>query len=220
MFRKYALSKQVLATLLIAVPFWYGVVMAVSSQPGLASVAGGGAAGVPPAAAVSGGQHAQPGPPKEIFALNDLGAQERAGVHLEVARVVIGRSDLQRAEGRSLAELGQLRPNMVVGELILKVTNNSGQSVAVPVDEGVILINDEQIRYLAGDDTAGYLLPGGMQITSHLFVISRSQVAQVRQMVLRVAGPVDESSLSLDADYELTIDLSRREYQPRRISRP
>jgi hypothetical protein len=220
MFRKYALSKQVLATLLIAVTVWYGAVMAISSQQGLTSLTEGGAAGAPPAAAVSGGQHAQPGPPEEIFALNDLGAQERAGVRLEVARVVIGRSDLQRGEGRSLAELGPLRPNMLVGELILKVTNNSNQQVAVAVDEGLVLINGEQIRYLAGDDSAGYLLPGGTQITSHLFVISRSQFAQIRQMVLRVAGPVDERSASLDAHYELTIDISRREYQPRRISRP
>lgn len=220
MFRKPTMPVAVFTTLFIAALVGYGTNMAMSANLGLGSDPMSAAVARAPVMAAPAAQQPPAPPAQDLFALNHLAAQERGGVRLEVARVVIGRKDLLAREGRSLASLGQLRGDAVVGELILKVTNIADRKVAVPVDEGTVLIGDEQIRYQSGDENAGYLLPGGTRITSHLFVISRSQVRQVRNMVVRVGSPVDAGNNRVSEDFVLAVDLSRQEYQPRKIKGP
>lgn len=153
----------------------------------------------------------------DIFAFNKVAAKESGGIRIEIARIVIGRKEIMEREGHKFADISQLNDVDVVGELIFKVTNISDKEVSVYLDQGVVVINNEQIDLQIGDDTSGSLLPGATTISGFRFGITRAKMSEITTMLVRVKAPVDGNNNVLGEDFEFTIDLSQREYQRRAI---
>jgi hypothetical protein len=153
----------------------------------------------------------------DIFAFNNVAAKESGGIRLEIARVVIGRKEVLERDGSNFSGAGRFRDVDVVGEIIFKVTNTSDKKVSFFLDQGTIVINGERIDVKLGDDIESSFLPGAKVIGGIRFAVMRSKVREVNILVFRVKSPVDENQTALADDFELTIDLSRREYQPRII---
>jgi hypothetical protein len=153
----------------------------------------------------------------EVFALNNLGAEEHNGLLIEIDRVVIGQKRALADRGFTFLNDGPFADTRVAGQILFKVANRSDQSRTVFPDRGAIEINGERIELAAFADAAtrfgqpisGELPPGYRANGGLWFGIARSALPDVTGMTLIVP-------LSGDGDDALRfeLDLSDRRYDP------
>ncbi len=154
-------------------------------------------------------------PVDDLFARNHVATAESGGMQIEVVRITFGQKAMLECQGSNFSQVDRFKDMNVGGEVIFNVTNTSGSTLSFNLDQSVFSINDEVIDYKIGDDIGSSFLSGATAIVGYRFGIRRSQMRNIKTMVIQVKGAVDESSGTTGDDVELRIDLSRREYQPR-----
>ena len=148
------------------------------------------------------------------FALNELGTYTSDGIELTIRRVLCEDRQLAEKElGGNFDEIPGFGTPPVVCELIYEVRNTSNQMLSFFPDQGTIQINDELVKltdymFAVIDDASGEIPPGVMLIGTQWFGVKRNSIPDIRQMIWRIDGPVDEGFNSTGSDFEITIDLS------------
>lgn len=163
-------------------------------------------------------------PPKgEKIALNFVGEQESGGVTIEIGRVLVGDKALLEYDLGKPFSADIFADKDVVGEVIFVITNNSDQTVNLYPLQGSAQIGSEQIDFLdyafadvrLGEDIDGELFPGVRKIGGLWFGIRRSSLDEIDQITFRITAPTSSDSYQrLGEDYEITVDLSNRIFEP------
>jgi hypothetical protein len=158
------------------------------------------------------------------WAKNYLGGQESGGVIIEVARVYVGyKSDILQ----NMPDMAKYDKYVsgwadleVLGELVFKITNNSGVNVNLYLNQGSVQMRDEQISLLDyaitgfGDDLGGEIYPGVTKIGGLWFGIKRSIPTEITQIIFRANGPSSTTALErLGPDYEIVMDVSQHVWE-------
>jgi len=156
----------------------------------------------------------------DIFALNYLETQDRAGVVIEIARVLVGSKQAAGEYiGGNFNELSEFQDKNTVVEIIFKVTNNTGQVISVYPDQGTVIIGSEQIDltnyffYGVGEDVSGDIFPGVTLIGGLYFAVGRSTVDEISEMTVAITGPYNQNFDKLGEDYLFTLDLSNHIFE-------
>lgn len=153
----------------------------------------------------------------DVVALNNLGAQERRGLLVEVDRVVIGRREALADRGLEFLDDQPFRDMSIVGQILFKVANTSDQARAVFPEAGIIEVNGERIELTAfgalsrfGQPISGALAPGYRANGGVWFGIARSRLADIRQMTLTVPLSTGTNAETL----RFALDLGVHRYEP------
>lgn len=152
---------------------------------------------------------------EDRFSANYLGAQERGGVRIEIARVLFTRKYVYANEFTA----GAWADIDVIGMITFRVTNLTQQTLTVYPTFGSVVINGEQIELIKWTffdygDVDGDILPGATKLGGLYFGIRRSTVPQITHMQLAIDAPVDSSYHKQGEDYYFDIDLSKHEWVP------
>jgi len=162
-------------------------------------------------------------PEGEKIALNFVGEQESGGVTIEIGRVLVGDKALLEYDLGKTFSADIFADKDVVGEVIFVITNNSDQTVNLYPLQGSAQIGSEQIDFLdyvfadvrLGEDIDGELFPGVQKIGGLWFGIKRSSLDEISQITFRITAPTSSDSYqTLGEDYEITVDLSNRTFEP------
>lgn len=160
-------------------------------------------------------------PPDKQFALNYLGSQDRGGVVVEIARVLVGdKVAVGNDINNSFDYCEAFKSTTVVVEIVFRVTNNTDQVISIYPDQGTVVIGNEQINLIDflfcgqfGDDFSGDIFPGVTAIGGMWLGIKRSSVADVNSMIISFSGPSDQNYNSLGPDYYFELDISNHIFE-------
>ncbi len=160
-------------------------------------------------------------PSDKEFALNYLGSQDRGGVVVEIARVLVGDKVAVGTEmGNNFNDCDAFKSTTVVVEIVFKVTNNTSQVISIYPDQGTVVIGNEQtdlVDFLFcgefGDSFSGDIFPGVTAIGGMWLGIKRSSVADVNSIIISFGGPSDKNYNSLGSDYYFELDLSNHIFE-------
>lgn len=162
-------------------------------------------------------------PVGEKIALNFVGEQDSGGVTVEIGRVLIGDKALLEYDIGNTFSGDIFADKDVVGEVIFVITNNSDQTVNLYPLQGSAQIGSEQIDFLDyafadvhfGEDIDGELFPGVQKIGGLWFGVKRYSLDEINQITFRITAPTSSDSYQrLGEDYEITVDLSNRTFEP------
>jgi hypothetical protein len=156
-------------------------------------------------------------PPVQIhgFAWNGLQALEEGGLRVEIARlVVMDKNTLPPAEQERMAASSDYTDKNTIVQIYFKISNNGDQTVHLYVNQGLVLVNDEQVKlfdFIRDTDSnlGGEFLPGASVIGVSTFALKRVSVDEVNKMTIKISQPFDAHLNSLGQDYLFNLDLSQ-----------
>lgn len=155
--------------------------------------------------------------PDDGLARNYLGEFDSGGVKIEVLRVLVAKKSVLRdLDFSSEAFSGK----DVVGEVIFRVTNSTDKVINLYVDQGILAVNSEQVDltdYMIegafGDDLGGEFLPGAIVTGGIWFGLTKTEVADVTRMIIKVHRPTDSNFNRLGPDFFIDLDLSEHVWE-------
>lgn len=156
------------------------------------------------------------------YSWNYLGEQESGGLKIQIARVDIAdKTMLLSVINFSKHAIFDDKP--VVVEIIFKITNTTEKEITVYPNQGTAIVSSEQVKLLDyaisgnefGEDVSGKIYPGVTVIGGLWFGLKRTRLDDIKNMVIAIDGPFDESSMTrLGPDFRIAIDLSQRKNEP------
>ena len=157
-------------------------------------------------------------PNGDQFAWNYIASQESGGLLVEITRLSIADKN---AVSQNFSDYSIFDDKPVVGEFVLKMTNNSDKVISIYPDQGIVVIGSEQIEldeYMfvntVGDDLGGDIYPGVTKIGVIWFGIKRSAVKDILSLTFTFNRPIDANWNDLGDDFNFIIDLSERKNDP------
>ena len=151
---------------------------------------------------------------KDYYAWNYPAALDSGGLVIEIGRVLLaeqGTFDDEFLQGPYFQD----KP--VIAEVIFVVRNNSGQTMSVFPDQGLVVVNGEQVDlYEAslngriGETVGGEILSGVTKIGGLWFGLRRSSLEDIKSMSIIISAPFDIYSNYAGGEYHFDIDLSER----------
>lgn len=155
----------------------------------------------------------------ELWAINYLGGQDSGGVVIEVVRLLVGYKQHTNIDWAEVERFNEdFRGTDVVGEIIVKVTNNSDRTAKVyPLIDGTIQLGTEFIELFGvsyyGPDPDGDIPPGAVKYGVIWFPIRFNTPDTITQAIYRVGHPVDENYNRMGPDYEIVMDVSEHRWE-------
>lgn len=153
------------------------------------------------------------------IASNYVTTQEQAGVEVELVRVLCIDGDLARDEVKLTDS--QYDGMKSACEFILRVTNHSNKVINIFPQEGVVIINGEQINlsdYQSAianlEEVNGTIYPNVTRVGGFWYAVRRSNWTEIDSMIYIIEGPTDDNSRSLGDKYHFEMNLSRWGFEP------
>jgi hypothetical protein len=154
----------------------------------------------------------------DVIALNNLAAEQRDGLLIEIDRVVLGRRDSLVERGFAFLTEPAFAGAPVAGQILFKVVNDADRPRAVHLDQAALEINGERIELATydlpgvsfGQPVSGELPPGHRANGGRWFAVSRSSLSAITAITLHV--PVTTHAGRESLTFEL--DVSDHRFEP------
>jgi len=156
-------------------------------------------------------------------AMNYAGKQEESGMEIEIIRILFGdKKYIEKKIGEKFSDCSILFDEVnTVGEILLRVTNNSNKILNIRPDKGIIIIGNEQINpedyyceIYTMEDISGQLYPGIMRIGGFWFGVRRSTWDEVIKVKYIIDALYDEDYADVGEDFQFEINLSEKSFEP------
>lgn len=150
------------------------------------------------------------------YAWNDLGAINQGGVNVEVARLAVyEKSSLSKKDQEAYSN--SYYGLNTICNLYFKITNNTDRIMSVYVNQGLVMVNDEQVQlssfmFDTSGTLGGELLPGATVTGVITFGLKRITPDTINKMIITFAAPHDQYFSSYGQDYVFHLDLSHHEW--------
>lgn len=156
-----------------------------------------------------------------VFSWNYIASQQSGGMTVEIARFLIGNKSEIPVDFTNGGSVTAFDDRPVIGEIIFKITNTTDKVINIYPDQGKVIAGGEQIDLFDfaiigafGDDFSGEIYPGVTVIGGIWFGFKRTAVDQIMSATIAFTGPRDNDFNSLGPDFNITLDLTTREFSP------
>jgi len=156
-------------------------------------------------------------------AMNYAGKQEQGGMEIEIIRILFAdKKYTEKETGGKFSDCSQLFDGVnTLGEIMLRVTNNSNKILTIYPWQGIILIGNEQINPIEYhcqiynmEYTDGEIYPGITRIGGFWFGIRRSTWDEINKVKYIIDAPSDEDYTDVGEDFQFEINLSEKNFEP------
>lgn len=159
--------------------------------------------------------------PQNTYAWNYPAQIDSGGVTIQIGRVLIAdKEDFLAAYNDEFLKMPYFEDKPVLVELIFVIKNNSGQTMSVFPDQGLVAVGGEQVNLFeatligsGGDHLGGEILPGITKIGILWFGLRRTPLDAVQSMDIIIKEPFDVNFNPAGPEYHFRLDLAQRQYE-------
>lgn len=155
-----------------------------------------------------------------IFALNMLGMSNSDGVEVEIVRVLIGYKDVVESRtDHDFSEYEYYDDATLLGEIIFKVVNNSGQDVTLAFRDGQVVINSEEIDLSDFEmpeigSSLNEMISDGSEVYGGIwFGISDTDFEDITTLRFVADAPMDGGASPVGTGFDMTADLTEHDFE-------
>jgi hypothetical protein len=150
------------------------------------------------------------------YSWNNLGTINQGGVNVKVARLaVFEKSSISKKDQETYSNAYYGLDTIC--DLYFEITNNTDRIMSLYVDQGLVMVNDEQVQlksfmFDTKGTLGGELLPGATVTGVITFGLKRITPDTINNITITFTAPHDQYFNSYGQDYVFYLDLSHHEW--------